>query len=83
MTLELCNEIDSTTKEVRKMKQAKLKTLLYDHKITQKQIARHLGVTEHTLSDKMRGVREFTYSEVYHICRLLGIENPMDVFEAK
>lgn len=65
------------------MRQAKLKTLLYDRKITQKRMAEHIGVTQHTFSDKMRGVREFTYTEVYHICRLLGIENPMDVFEEK
>lgn len=65
------------------MRQAKLKALLYDRKITQKQIAEHIGVTQHTFSDKMRGITEFTFTEVYMICELLGIENPMDVFEAK
>ncbi len=65
------------------MIQAKLKTLLYARNITQKQMAEHLGVTEHTFSDKIRGITEFTFTEVYQICKLLGIENPLDVFEAK
>ena len=65
------------------MRQAKLKTLLYDRKITQKQMAEHIGVTQHTFSDKMRGITEFTFTEVYMICELLSIENPLDVFEAK
>ena len=60
--------------------QAKLKAILFERGVLQKDIAATLGITPRTLSKKMRGQLDFTYSEVYNICRVLGINNPLDVF---
>ena len=63
--------------------QTKLKAILFEKKITQKALAKTIGIDEHSMCDKMHGRIDFTFTEVYNICRVLGIENPLDVFEAK
>lgn len=63
-----------------KRMQTKLKALLYEKGVTQKQLAARLGVDQKTLSYKMKGKREFTFSEVWEICMALGVSNPFDVF---
>lgn len=60
--------------------QAKLKAILFERGVLQKDIAATLGITPRTLSKKMRGQLDFTYSEVYAICKTLDIDNPLDVF---
>ena len=60
--------------------QGKLKGLLYEKRMTQRQLAKEIGISEKTIGLKMSGECEFTLSEVYKICRVLGIENPLDVF---
>lgn len=60
--------------------QGKLKGLLYEKRMTQRQLAKEIGISEKTIGLKMAGECEFTFSEVYKICRVLGIENPFDVF---
>lgn len=63
--------------------QTKLKAILFEKKITQKELARRSDICERGMTDKMRGKLDFTYTEVYNICRVLGIENPLEVFEPK
>ena len=60
--------------------QGKLKGLIYEKRMTQRQLAKELGISEKTMGLKMADECEFTLSEVYKICRVLGIENPLDVF---
>ena len=63
--------------------QGKLKSILYDRRISQKKLAAACGMTERSLSNKMRGEVDFTYTEVYNICAYIGIVNPLEVFEPK
>ena len=60
--------------------QTKLKAILFEKKITQKALALRVGIYERGMTDKMRGKIDFTYTEVYNICRELGIKNPLEVF---
>ncbi len=60
--------------------QTKLKALLFERKVSQCAAAKECGISERTLSEKMHGKVDFTFSEVVIICELLGIENPLDVF---
>ena len=61
--------------------QSKLKALLFERKIPQFKIAMKLGINSKTMSKKMNGKADFTYSEVFLICKMLSIENPFDVFK--
>lgn len=65
------------------MVQAKLKTILCEQGVSQKNLAKEIGITERGMSDKIRGKIDFNYTEVYNICRVLGINNPLEVFEPK
>lgn len=60
--------------------QTKLKALLFEKKITPKELARRAGISERDIADKLRGKTEFTCTEVFKVCRTLKIENPLDVF---
>ena len=51
--------------------------------ITQKELAKRVGMAPTSLSHKLSLRREFLYSEVVFICRELGIENPLPLFETK
>jgi transcriptional regulator with XRE-family HTH domain len=61
--------------------QSKLKALLYEKGISQREIAKAIGVAEKTFGGKMRGLRNFTLREAWDICELLNIKNPIDVFQ--
>lgn len=61
--------------------QSKLKALLFERKIPQYKIAMELGINPKSMSKKMIGKVDFTYTEVFLICKMLSIENPFDVFE--
>ena len=63
--------------------QTKLKAILFEKKMTQKALAKAIGMPEHSMSNKINGLTEFTFTEVYNICRELSIANPLDVFESK
>lgn len=63
--------------------QTKLKEILFEKKITQKELAKAIGMTEHSMSNKINGLTEFTYTEVYQVCNVLCITNPLEVFKAK
>lgn len=63
--------------------QTKLKAILFERKVTQKELGKLVGISERGITDKIRSKVDFTYTEVYNICRVLGIENPLEVFEPK
>ena len=63
--------------------QHKLKALLFEKQMTQYKLAEKLNLSPATLSDKIRGKTEFTFSEVYDICVILKIDNPLNVFVAQ
>lgn len=59
----------------------KLKALFVEKNITQQEIAKELGITETTMSRKMKkGV--FDSDEMYKMIEILGIENPSEIFFA-
>lgn len=57
----------------------KLKALFVEKNITQQEIAKELGITETTMSRKMKkGV--FDSDEMYKMIEILEIENPSEIF---
>ena len=64
-------------------RQAKLRGILAERGISQKAVAKAIGMNENYFSDRMTGDVDFRWSEVVKICRLLEIENPLKVFEPK
>lgn len=73
------------TKEEREsnMRQTKLKLLLYERGISIKRLAETTGIAQVTMYKKIHGDVDFTYTEVYLICKALDICNPFDVFAPK
>ncbi len=63
--------------------QEKLKKLLSSKGITQRQLAKKVGMSFRVLNYKICGKRDFSYSEVERICEVLGIENPRTVFNTR
>lgn len=47
---------------------------------TQKSVAKAMGISEVSLSRKIKGIREFRLSEVLSLCDLLCIDNPKPIF---
>ncbi|MCI8387120.1 MAG: helix-turn-helix transcriptional regulator [Clostridiales bacterium] len=62
------------------MYQIKLKLILYEKGITIRQLAEMVGICQAAMYRKVHGDVEFTYTEVYSICQLLGICEPFDMF---
>lgn len=65
------------------MRNKQLRILMLNNGITQKMLAEHLGIHHQTISDKICGIRPFTWDEIVKICEILGIENPIGVIETK
>lgn len=59
--------------------QTELKSMMGELKITQGEMAKALQINERTMSNKMRGKQDFTYTEVCKICKMTGILNPIGV----
>lgn len=64
-------------------RQAKLRGILAERGISQKAVAKAIGMNENYFSDRMTGDVDFRWSEVVKICRLLEIDDPLKVFEPK
>lgn len=64
-------------------RQAKLRGILAERGISQKEVAKAIGMNENYFSDRMTGDVDFRWSEVVKICRLLEIDDPLKVFEPK
>lgn len=48
--------------------------------MTQKELAKSIGISENSLSRKMTGKREFTLKEATAICAVLHICDPANIF---
>lgn len=53
---------------------------LHARGITQKSLAEHVGIRNETLSLKMTGKSDFTWSEMVSICMFLGKTHVDDLF---
>lgn len=49
--------------------------------LTQKQVAKGVGMSSNSLSRKLNGNCDFTLSEVRVLCRVLCIKDPVRVFD--
>lgn len=65
------------------MKNKQLRSLMFNHGITQRMLAERLGLHHYTVSEKIRCVTSFTWDEVVKICEIFGIDNPIGVIETK
>lgn len=45
--------------------------------LTQKSVAEKIGISEHALSRKLTGKREFKLNEILALAKVLGIEHPI------
>ncbi|MEN6595722.1 MAG: DUF739 domain-containing protein [Clostridiaceae bacterium] len=64
------------------IKTSKLLGIIAERGLSQKAVAKSLGINEATFYKKMkRGV--FDSDEIYEMIALLDIENPVDIFFAK
>lgn len=58
----------------------KLKGKMVEHHITQKDLADRIGICPSSLNFKLSGKRDFTVSEMWMICSILGIDRAEDYF---
>ena len=60
----------------------KLRGIIAEHGLTQRKVAKALGITEKTFYDKMKkGV--FDSDEILQLINILEIQNPIDIFFAE
>lgn len=57
-----------------------LKVIMYDKKVSQKQLADHLNITEQSLNSKLNDRSEFTVVEADKTAKFLEIEDPTPIF---
>lgn len=62
-------------------KQNTLRSVIRKQGMTQKSLADSIGMVESTMSKKMCGISEFTWSEVKAICNKLEITDPFRIFK--
>ena len=53
----------------------KLKLLIFSAGKSQKEVAKEVGMSANSLSNKINGLREFTVGEVVRLCDVLCIED--------
>lgn len=59
------------------MEHIKVKAVRANLDMTQEDMARYLGISGTAYILKEQGKRDFTWKEVYKICKLANIENPL------
>jgi transcriptional regulator with XRE-family HTH domain len=59
----------------------KLKALIVERNMTQKEVAKRLGISKKVWYDRMKK-RKFDSDEMYELIKILGIENPTPIFFA-
>ena len=65
------------------MNMRKLKGKIAEAGLTQRELAKRIGVSENTLARKIKGIRDFTIGEANRICEELEIKDPIqkaDIF---
>lgn len=55
----------------------KLRGLMVEKEITQDEIAKNIGISSSSLSQKLNNKVEFSSSEIYKTCDLLGISHSL------
>jgi plasmid maintenance system antidote protein VapI len=60
--------------------QEKINKLLNEYKISYPELARKLNVSNHTLTRKVNGSTEWTYSDIMILAKLFHIEDPQSFF---
>lgn len=65
------------------MKNMKLRGMLVEKQIPQYELAKRLGVSEKTMSGRMNGLLDFSWSEIVKICKILDIENPIGIIDTQ
>lgn len=63
------------------MRHEKLRERMQERGISQGQLAKIVGMDRAYLCIKLSGKRQFRWREVFAICRVLEIENPIGYFE--
>jgi len=65
------------------VKNMKLRGMLVEKQIPQYELAKRLGVSEKTMSGRMNGLLDFSWSEIVKICKILDIENPIGIIDTQ
>jgi Trp operon repressor len=60
--------------------QEKINKLLIEYKISFRDLAQKLNVSNHTLTRKVNGSTEWTYSEIMLLSQIFHIEDPQSFF---
>jgi Trp operon repressor len=60
--------------------QEKINKLLIEYKISFRDLAQKLNVSNHTLTRKVNGSTEWTYSEIMLLTQIFHIEDPQSFF---
>jgi plasmid maintenance system antidote protein VapI len=60
--------------------QEKINKLLIDYQISFQELAKRLNVSNHTLTRKVNGSTEWTYSEIIKMTEIFHIEDPQSFF---
>lgn len=51
-----------------------LKAKMFEKEVDQKWLAQKMGVGPHTIGNRMNGRTDWTLTEIYQVCDLLGID---------
>ncbi len=62
------------------MKQEKINKLMEEYYVGFGELATRLGVSKQTLTRKMKGTTDWTYSEMMLLAQLFNIEDPQAFF---
>lgn len=57
-----------------------LKARMVEKGYTQDELAKKIGISPQSLNYKINNIREFKVSEIYRICKILGIKNKDSYF---
>ena len=64
------------------MKLDKLRGILAEKRITQAELAHAMGLSTRTINLKLNGKVPINVDEASQITKILGVENPIDIFFA-
>ena len=60
----------------------KLKAILVENGLTQKQVAEKIGISSTSLNYKISNKRPFNSDEMFRLCDILNIKEPRNIFFA-
>lgn len=59
----------------------KLRGLLAEKKVTQRELSGMLGLALHTVNSRLNGASDFRLSEVRELCRVLGLKDSKQIVD--